>query len=109
MGSEYKIDREKGSLEISHTQFIRSTLICFGVSTSSPIPATPSIDLRHESEEETVVNVPLREIVGGLMWIMNQTRSDMANAVRAIARFSHDPSLFIAARKILDYLNATSD
>ena len=52
-----------------------------------------------------------REIVGSLMWIANQTRPDIANAVRAVARFSHDPKPihYKAAQKILEYLNATSD
>ena len=63
------------------------------------------------SEEETVVDVPFREIVGSLMWIANQTRPDIANAVRAIARFSHDPKPihYKAAQKILEYLSSTSD
>ena len=59
------------------------------------------MDLRHVREEEAVVDVPLREIVGSLMWIANQTRPDIANAVRAVARFSHDPKPihYKAARK----------
>ena len=55
MESEYKRDREKGTLEISQTQFIQSVLNCVGVSKSRPIPATPSLDVRHVSEEGTVV------------------------------------------------------
>ncbi|CAM9725464.1 unnamed protein product [Sphacelaria rigidula] len=45
------------------------------------------------------------------MWIANQTRPDIAHAVRAIARFSHEPELthYKAAKKILEYLNAMSD
>ena len=91
MVSEYKRDRAEGSWEISHTQFIRSVLKRFGVSKSSPIPSTPSLDLRHVGGEETVVVVPFHEVVGNLMWIANQTRSDIANAVREIACFFHDP------------------
>ena len=67
MGSEYKRDREKGTLRISQAQFIQSVLNLFGVSKSSPIPAVPSLDLRHVREEETVVDVPFREIVRSLM------------------------------------------
>ena len=76
MGSEYERDRDKGTLEISQTQFIQSVLNRFGVSKSSLIPATPSLDLRNVSEE-TVVGVPFREIVGSLMWVANQTRPDI--------------------------------
>ncbi|CAM9850875.1 unnamed protein product [Sphacelaria rigidula] len=43
--------------------------------------------------------------MGSLMWIANQTRPDIANAVRAVARFSHEPRLthYKAAQKILQY------
>ena len=85
MDSESKRDQKKGTFEISQTQLIRSVLDRFGVSKSSRIPATTSIDLRHGSEEETVVNVPFREIVGSLMWIAKQ-RPDIANAVLAQSR-----------------------
>ena len=44
------------------------------------------------------------------MRIANQTRPDISNAVRAIARFSHDPKEvhLKAARKVLEYLSATA-
>ena len=74
MGSEHKRDRERGFLEISQTHFIKSVLNRFEFSKASRIPATPSLDLRYASEEETVVGVPFREIVGSLVWIASQTR-----------------------------------
>ena len=110
MGSEYRRDREKGTLEISQTQFIRNVVDCFGITKTSPIPAAPSLDLRYVSDEEPVVDANSREVVGSLMWIPNQTGPDISNAVRAIARFSHDPKEVHvkAARKVLDYLSATA-
>ncbi|CAM9979339.1 unnamed protein product, partial [Sphacelaria rigidula] len=36
MGSEYKRNREKGTLEISQTQFMKSVLSRFDVSKTSP-------------------------------------------------------------------------
>ena len=110
MGSEYRRDREKGTLEISQTQFIRNVVERFGVTKTSPIPASPSLDLRYVSDEEPAMDVNFREIVGSLMWIANQTRPDISNAVRAIARFSHDPKEvhLKAARKIFEFLNATT-
>ena len=98
-------------MEISQTQFILSVLNCFGISKSSPITATPFLDLKHVRDEKTVVDAPFREIVGSLTWIANQTRPDIANAVGAIAWFSHDPKSirYEAAQKILEYLNVTSD
>ena len=47
-----------------------------------------------------------REMVGSLMWIANQTWLDVANAVRPVAPFSHDPKQVRvkAARKIIPKL-----
>ena len=110
MGSEYKKDREKGTLEISQTQFIRNVVERLGITKTIPIPASPSLDLRHVSDEDPAVDAIYREMVGSLMWIVNQTRPDMANAVRAVARFSRDPKEVHveAARKIIEYLSASA-
>ena len=35
--------------------------------------------------------VLFRELVGCLMWHANQTRPDIANAVRAVARYTNSP------------------
>ena len=66
-GIEYEKNREKGILKLSQTQFIRSVIHRFDVSKSSPIPASPSLNLGHVSEEEPVVDVPYREVAGSLM------------------------------------------
>lgn len=110
MGSEYRRNREEGMLEISQTQFIRSVLDRFNVTKSSPILASPSLDLRSVNENDAVMDVPFREVVGSLMWIATQSRPDILNAVRAVARFSHDPKKihWEAACKILQYLKATA-
>ena len=68
-GSEYRRDREKGTLEISQTQFIRNVVDRFGITKTSPIPASPSLDLRYVSDEEPVVDASYREMVRSLMWI----------------------------------------
>ena len=82
-----------------------------GVSKSAPIPATRYIVLRHGSKDKVVVDIPFREIVGSLMWTANQTRPDIWNAVRAIARFllDHKPIHCNEVQKILEHLNTTSD
>ena len=64
MGSEYSRDCEKGTLEISQTQFIRSIAKRFGNTSTSPIPVSPSLDLRHVSDEDIVVNASHREMGG---------------------------------------------
>ena len=61
MGSGYNRDRK------NVTQFTQSVLNRFGVLKSSPIPSALFVDLRHDSEEEPVLDVPFREIVRSLM------------------------------------------
>ena len=78
MGSEYRRDREKGTLEISQTQFIRNVVDRFGITKTSPIPGSPSLELRYVNDEEPVVDANVRENLGSLMWIAKQTRLDYA-------------------------------
>lgn len=111
VGSKYRSGREAGgTLEVSQTTFIHGMLERFNVSSLSPIPASPSVDLRNLDGKENVVDMPFREVVGSLLWVANQTRQDIANAVRAVARFSHNPKTvhWKAAQRILNYLRATA-
>ena len=65
----------------------------------------------HESDqEEAEVEEPFRSLVGHLMWLVNQTRPDILNAVRAVARYSYSPKLvhWKAALDILQYIRLTS-
>ncbi|CAB1107753.1 unnamed protein product [Ectocarpus sp. CCAP 1310/34] len=59
---------------------------------------------------EALGDVPFREVVGSLIWIANKTRPDISNAVRAVARHSHEPKKihWKAAQKILNYLLETA-
>ena len=82
----------------------------FGITETSPIPISPSLDLRHVSDQDPVVDARYRELVGSVMWSANQTRPDIDNAVRAVARLPQDPTQVCvkAARKIIEYLSAAA-
>ena len=51
----------------------------------------------------------MREAVGSLLWLSTMTRPDITNAVRAVARYAHEPSerLWQAIMEVLSYLNGT--
>ena len=51
----------------------------------------------------------MRESIGSLMWLSTMTRPDITNAVRAVARYAHEPTerLWQAITKIMSYLNGT--
>ena len=83
----------------------------FEVKGYSEIPASTSVYLGPRTSEDTKVDRPYRNAVGGLMWLATVTRPDLANAVRALARQSHDPCErhWEGVTKVLKYLNKTKD
>ena len=111
LGCAFRRNREAGTIEISQESYIRSVLEKFKICRTSSIPASPANDYRSVKEDEDAGDVPFREVVGSLMWIASQTRPDISNAVRAVARHSHEPkkSHWKAAQKILNYLLETAD
>lgn len=110
LGCAFMRDREAGTIEISQEIYIRSVLERFNICRTSSIPASLANENRSLMEDEGAGDVPFREVVGSLMWIANQTRPDISNAVRAVARHSHEPkkSHWKAAQKILNFLLETA-
>ncbi|CAB1096235.1 unnamed protein product [Ectocarpus sp. CCAP 1310/34] len=110
LGCAFSRDREAGTIEISQESYIRSVLERFNICRTSSIPASPANDSRSVMEDEEAGDVPFREVVGCLMWIANNTRPETSNAVRTVARHSHEPkkSDWKAAQKILSYLKETA-
>ncbi|CAB1112508.1 unnamed protein product [Ectocarpus sp. CCAP 1310/34] len=110
LGCAFSRDREAGTIEISQESYIRSVLERFNICRTSSIPASPANDSRSVMEDEEAGDVPFREVVGCLMWIANNTRPETSNAVRTVARHSHEPkkSDWKAAQKILSYPKETA-
>ena len=56
------------------------------------LPASQSADLDPRRNDEPVYDKPVSAAAGSLIWLGRMTRSDIANAVRAVARQAHDPA-----------------
>ena len=104
MGCAFRSDREAGTVEISQKSYIRRVLEKFNICRTSSIPASPANNYRSVKEDVEAGDVPFREVVGNLM------RPDISNAVRPVARHSHEPkkSHWKAVQKILNYLLETA-
>ena len=76
---------------------------------TSAIPASPLIELGPTTEDDPGGKWPCREAVGSLPWLAIMARPNMANAVRVVARHSHNPGeeRWNAVLKILSYLRGT--
>ena len=104
---QYSRDKVAGLLTISQMSF---TVNQFGVTAGRNTPLSTDVCLETFDEDEPDGVWPFREFVGSLMRLANQTRPDITNAVRAVARFVHVPKLkhWKAARGVLEYLKVTS-
>ena len=81
-------------LQVNQTAFVENLVSQYKISTTSNIPVSPGIDLGPRKEEERGGNEGFpqyRALVGSLMWLSVMTRPDIANALRACARQSHNP------------------
>ena len=63
-------------------------------------------------DEDEQIEVKLfRSLIGHLMWLANQTRPDILNAVRSLARYCNAPTLrhWKAALHVLMFVRGTLD
>ena len=83
----------------------------YSVTSTQSVPLRVGIKLEEFNEDEMVEKWPFRELVGSLMWLSISTRPDIANAVRAVARYCTASSdiHWEAALGILEYINGTSE
>ena len=104
-------DWQQGSVTIKQPATIDTLTNRLNVTAQYDTPAFTVADLRPTTVDDTVVNCPFRQAVGGVMWLAGMTRPDIANAVRAMARHSYNPCErhWKAAMKTLAYLNSTSN
>ena len=107
-------DWELGVLEMNQTAYAENLVAQYGVFATSNISGSPGVDLGPRKDGEPGGNdeFPLyRPQVSSLMWLSVMTRPDIANALRACARHSHNPSLrhWKALLQIAAYVNSTKE
>ena len=83
----------------------------FDVTTLSLFLTFPGADLGVRMEGESGGTWVYREAVGGLLWLTVMSRPDIANAVRVVARHSHNQTAWHwkAVLMIIEYLLGTKD
>ena len=94
-GCAFVREWESGVLEMNQTTFAETLMAQYEISATSNIPGSPGVDLSPREDGEPGGNEEFpqyRPLVGSLMWLSVMTRPDIANALRACARHSHDPS-----------------
>lgn len=109
-GCRFSRDLSLGTVTISQQSVAEQMVAKFGVTTNKETPMVVGLKLEQFDSDEPDVEEPFRSLVGHLMWLANQTRPDILNAVRAVARFTHAPKAlhWQAALHILMYVRFTS-
>ena len=110
-GCHFTREREMDTLKISQKTFADELVKKFCVTSTQSVPLRVGVKLEDFDEGERVENWPFRELVGSLMWLSISTRPDIANAVRAVARYctARRAIHWKAALGILEYINGTSE
>ena len=66
----------------------------FGVTRGKSTPMVVDLKLHEFDKDEPDADETFRSLIGHSIWLANQTRPDILNAVRAVARYSAAPKLF---------------
>ena len=99
---------------MNQTAFAKNMVQQYNISAISNIPGSPGVDLGPRKDSEPGGNEEFskyRALVGSLMWLSVMTRPHIANALRACARHSHNPSprRWKALLQVAAYVNATKE
>ena len=118
MGCHITRNRKARELKFDQHLYIESMAKRFDVKKSTKIPAASGVptlakanEPRNPEEKEEMRKLPYREAVGALMWTATMTRTDIACAVRTVARFCENPGPAHkkAVMKISQYLLHTKE
>ena len=90
-GCRFWKEWDTGTSTISQQAFAENTAARFDTSSGRNTLLLTDHKLEEFDKNEPVGDWPFRELVGCLMWLANQTLPDIANAVRAVARYANQP------------------
>ncbi len=106
-------NREEKTLYISQPDYIKKILRRFHMDQCNPVdlPATPGVFFTRDNKNEGSIQVPFREAVGSLLYLMLSSRPDISFSVNQVSQFCEKPQNchWAAVKKILAYLKRTSE
>lgn len=114
LGIEVARDRNAQTISLSQRGYIIQIAEQFGLIESKPVylPADANSCLaRANGDVQCITNVPSRELIGSLMYVVTCTRPDIANAVGDVAKYCehHTNEHWSAAKRILKFLLTTRE
>ena len=109
-GCRFSRDAVLATVTMSQQAVAEKIVAKFGVTQNKETPMAVGLKLEQIDADEPDLEEPFRSLVGHLMWVVNQTRPDILNAVRALATYSHAPKRlhWQAAMHVLMYVKFIS-
>ena len=109
-GCRFSRDAVLGTVTMPQQAVAKEIVAKFGVTQNKKTPMVVGLKFEQLDADEPDVEEPFRSLVGHLMWLANQTRPDILNAVPAVARYSRAPKRLHrqAAIHVLMYVRFTS-
>lgn len=104
-----QIHKEKDRIKLSQQKMIEKTLKTFKMEECKG-SKTP-MEVNFKVDDEAIINVPYRQIIGCIMYISLGTRPDITYAITYLSQFLDRPTqkAWIAAKRVLRYLKATKE
>jgi hypothetical protein len=108
-----KVVRTESKIFLSQEKYAKELLVRFGMESChgafTPLETGTILDANGEGTELCGDNVPYREAVGSLMYLMTGTRPDIATAVSMVSRFLSAPRLhhWANVKRIFRYVAKT--
>ncbi|CAK9816458.1 Retrovirus-related Pol polyprotein from transposon TNT 1-94 [Anthophora quadrimaculata] len=117
LGIRIERNGETGSIKLSQARYIEGLIAKFNMQNAKVVstPMESNIKISKEmgpSNEEERIEMkkkPYRELIGGLIYLANATRPDIAFAAGTLSRYSSDPGKthWELAKRVLRYLKDT--
>jgi len=118
LGINVRREGETGKMHLSQEKYIEELLEKFDMkhAKTASTPIDPNLKITKEmcptteDERQEMKNRLYRELIGGLIYLANATRPDIAFAASILSRFCTNPGRdhWITAKRVLRYLKATS-
>ena len=117
LGIKVERDGPTGRIHLSQKRYVEELLKKFNMEDVKTVttPIEPNMKITKamqpttDDERYKMKTRPYRELVGGLIYLSNATRPDIAFAARTLSRFCSDPGEehWLVAKNVLRYLKAT--
>ena len=118
LGIRFVRDREKRTISLNQEAYVHDIVKTFRMEEAQTCstPQQPGVYLTNdmcatsEKDKQSMENVPYRQLVGKLMYLVN-SRPDIAPAVRELCRFlaNPGPQHWTAAKRVVRYIKGTAE